>query len=520
MVSPGRAIGEETEPPFLAGGKRRERASYWLTQRAILGALGFVDAVAFYSLLRQMDGLIGSSGLLPAARFLENVRRARGSVPVFELPTLFWLSSSDLVLHVACSLGLGLSIAAVLGFANALTMGLIWLLYLSFVHVGQIFYGYGWELLALEAGFLAIFLAPPWRLGALATSKPPVVVVWLFRWLVFRVMFGAGLIKLRGDPCWLHLTCLADHYETQPNPGPLSYYFHELPMWAHRLGVLFNHFVELIVPWGLFGPRRIRHAAGAFTIAFQTILILSGNLSFLNWLTIAVALSAFDDSFFERLVPPKTRAWVLEQVAGAKGEASESALRRRTVQGLAVVVAVLSVFPVVNMVSPDQAMNASFDPLSIVNTYGAFGSVEHERHEVVLEGTHDDPLSGDARWLEYEFPCKPGDVRRRPCLVTPYHYRLDWQMWFAGLSSYRRQPWIVKLVFELLRENPAVTALLARDPFAGSPPRYVRALLYRYRFTSDRRSGWWQRELLGEYLRPMSLDDPDLREFLERRRWL
>jgi hypothetical protein len=490
----------------------------WLTRGATLRALGFVDAVAFYSLARQLDGLIGHDGLLPATRFLANVREFRGGAALFDVPSIFWISASDATLHAAAYAGLSLSIAAVLGYASAPVMAGIWLLYSSFVHVGQVFYGYGWELLMIEAGFLAIFLAPPWY--PRSASPPAGAVIWLFRWLTFRVMFGAGLIKLRGDHCWIALTCLADHYETQPNPGPLSWYFHALPLAAHKAGALFNHLVELVAPFGLFGPRRVRHVAGALIVAFQVTLILSGNLSFLNWLTIAVTLPAFDDDFFVALLPARFRARVESQLDAARAGAKQSTARRRVIVGLCVIVGALSIFPVVNMISPDQAMNASFDPFSLVNTYGAFGSVEHERHEVVIEGTQDDPLEGPARWREYEFPCKPGDVKRRPCWITPYHSRLDWQMWFAGLSDFRRQPWILKLAYELLRENPAVTSLLATDPFAGHPPRYVRALLYRYRFSPRPGQAWWERELIGEYLRPLSLDDPELHAFLARRRWL
>jgi hypothetical protein len=278
--------------------------------------------------------------------------------------------------------------------------------------------------------------------------------------------------------------------------------------------------VEVVAPFGLFGPRRVRHIAGALVVVFQFVLILSGNLSFLNWLTIVVALSAFDDLLFERLTPGRLGDRVRARLA-ALGDGSPPSRRRSvTLRILVGVVAFLSVFPVVNMLSPEQAMNRSFDPLQIVNTYGAFGSVERERHEVVLEGTWDDPLSGDARWLEYEFPCKPGDPGRRPCVASPYHYRLDWQMWFAGLSDAAREPWIVKLVYELLRENRTVTALLAKDPFRERPPRYVRALLYRYRFAPRSAPVFWERDLLGEYLRPLSKDDAELLSFLRRRGWL
>lgn len=519
------SLAPADEPPGdLSFGKPRfpwnDGASYRLTAGALLRGMGFIYAVAFLSLTQQVDGLLGSQGLLPVRLYLGVVRDALGGGRFVEVPTLFWLSSSDAALHAACWAGLGLSLLAVLGLTSAWLMAALWLLYSSFVHVGQVFYGYGWELLTIEAGFLAVFLASPRVLPGAGSPPPPAVVVWLFRWLTFRVMLGAGLIKLRGDPCWRELTCLADHYETQPNPSPLSYYFHALPPRVNEAGVLFNHFVELVVPWAMLGPRRFRHAAGVLTIVFQGILISSGNLSFLNWLTIVVAFSCFDDSAFLRLFPRAARERLEARLRAASDVATESVLRRRVVGALAVLVGLLSVFPVVNMISPDQRMNASFDPLHLVNTYGAFGSVEHERHEVILEGTWDDPLSGEARWLEYEFPCKPGDPRRRPCLVTPYHYRLDWQMWFAGLSDFRHQPWILKLVYELLRENPAVTGLLARDPFDGRPPRYVRALLYRYRFARDRRAGWWEREPLGEYLRPFSADDAELHRFLVRSRWI
>ena len=508
------------EAPALVSHFWTDASPHWLTRGAILRGLGFVDAVAFWSLWRQMDGLLGSHGILPVALHLSRLREVLGGKAVFELPTLLLVSSSDGAMHALCLLGLVLSLLVVAGLANAWIMAAIWIAYSSFVHAGQIFYGYGWELLMIEAGFLGIFLAPTSGFAASSRARPPLSVVWLFRWLAFRVMLGAGLIKLRGDPCWVALTCLADHYQTQPSPNPLSPYFHALPLLAHKLGAAFNHLVEVIAPFGLFGPRRARLVSGALIVVFQVILILSGNLSFLNWLTIVVALAAFDDATFERALPGRLRARVRARLA-MRGEGSApSRARRIALQALVVIVLFLSIFPVVNMLSPEQAMNTSFEPLNLVNTYGAFGSVGHERHEVVLEGTWDDPLSGDARWLEYDFPCKPGNVYRRHCIASPYHYRLDWQMWFAGFAESAHDAWFLKLVYELLRENPAVTGLLANDPFRGHPPRYVRALRYRYWFAPRSSPAFWQRELVGEYLRPLSKDDAELAQFLRRRGWL
>jgi len=251
---------------------------------------------------------------------------------------------------------------------------------------------------------------------------------------------------------------------------------------------------------------------------FQTVLILSGNLSFLNWLTILIALACFDDGVYERLIP---RVWRRRLLGLRESLAAPSRARRAANWSIGVLVGALSLGPVVNLLSERQHMNDSFNPFEFVNTYGAFGSIERERHEVVIAGTLDDPASQHAVWRQYEFPCKPGDVHRPPCLVTPYHYRLDWQMWFAGLSSFQREPWIVHLVYQLLRGEPLVKTLLARDPFPDAPPRYVRARLYRYRFAAGHPEGrYWERDLEDEYLVPVSLEHPELKRFLAAYGWL
>jgi lipase maturation factor len=303
---------------------------------------------------------------------------------------------------------------------------------------------------------------------------------------------------------------------TQPNPHPLSWLLHQAPPWFHTIGVLFNHFVEVVVPFGVFGPRRLRRWAGAFTVAFQLMLILSGNLSFLNWLTLVVALGCFDDGVWRRLLPGRWLRSVRDDAAAPLTRAE-----RAVSIALVLLVALLSINPVSNMLSSRQLMNAGFDPLHLVNTYGAFGSVSRERHEVVLEGAVAVAGASEAEldWREYEFPCKPGDPARAPCWVTPYHYRLDWQMWFAGLSRAERQPWIFNLVYKLLSGDRAVLSLLRNNPFPDAPPTYVRASLYRYEFTRFGESGWWRRQRLGAYLPALTRDDPRLLDVLDRLGW-
>lgn len=490
-------------------------ATYRLTRQVFLRFFGFIYFVGFLVALNQYLPLLGSHGLYPTPLYLERVREAiPGASRFLAVPTLFWLDCSDRFISGCAWAGILLSVVVMAGFADAPILFVLWALYASFVHAGQLFYGYGWEMMMIEAGFLAIFLAPPLdpRLSAAADATPK-TFIWLYRWMTFRLMFGAGMIKMRGDACWRNLSCLDYHFETQPIPNPLSWYFHNLPHALLHGGVLFNHFTELVAPWFLFFPGAVGAAAALVIIAFQSVLILSGNLSWLNWFTICLCVPALDDRFLGRLMPARWRR---------SDPVPRTPLAWRFIRyGAAALLLILSVAPARNLFSSEQVMNGSFDPVGLVNTYGAFGSVGKARDEVILEGT-DDPVPDDAAdWKEYEFPCKPGDVDQRPCWLAPYQERITWQLWFAAMSSYPQEPWLVHLAAKLLNNDPLALELVSKNPFPKQPPRYIRARLYRYTFTkpSDHTKAWWTREELGPYLPPLSKDDPGLRDYLEHYGW-
>jgi hypothetical protein len=506
-------MGEHPPPPFV---ERPLLLRWWddgssfvLVRFAILRLLGLVYFVAFGVAFTEGPALIGEHGLLPMRWHLADVARVSGSrlAGFFAAPSIFWLDASDGALRAATGLGALLALAVMAGVTNAGVMLVLWALQLSLIGVGQIFWGYGWEILLLETGLLAALLCPLRSVRPFA-SAPPTTAIWLLRWLIVRVMLGAGLIKLRGDPCWRDLTCLVFHYETQPNPTPAAWLLHQMPGWFSALGVLFNHVVEVVAPLLVLGPRRARRIAGGLFVVFQVILIVSGNLSFFNWLTIVPSLACFDDELLSRVWPARL---LPKDVTGP------SRLHVTAGRVWAFFVAVLSVGPVVNLASDTQLMNASFDPLHLVNTYGAFGTVSRWRDEIVIEGTRDEVLGPETKWEEYELPCKPGDPMRRPCIITPWHHRLDWQMWFAAMSSYEEEPWIAVLVDKMLRGDRSIEPLLARDPFPDAPPRWVRARRYRYEFTRGRGPAWWTRRDEGEYMRPLAKDDPELAVFLRER---
>lgn len=488
-----------------------QHPTYWLTRFLILRLLGAVYAVGFLVAINQILPLIGADGLLPAGIFLQHVGDALGSpgAGFVQAPSLFWFSHSDTFLLTAAWIGFILSCVVLAGFANAPLLALLWFLYMSFVNVGQDWYGYGWEIQLLETGFLAIFLCPLLDLRPFPKRAPPILIIGLFRWLIFRIMLGSGLIKIRGDEVWRNGTALYYHFETQPLPGPLSRWFHFLPRVILKTGVWFNWLAELVAPWFVFWPRLARHIAGSVIVALQIILILSGNLSFLNWLTIIPALACFDDGFWSKLLPRV----LVRRAEAARDRAMPSRPMLTTARVATAVVALLSIQPVLNMLSTRQIMNTSFDRLNLVNTYGAFGSVGRERLNVVFEGTADSIPDERADWKAYPYRGLPVALDKRSPQIAPYQLRLDWQMWFAAMSTPEEYPWTLTLVSKLLHNDPGAVGLFAGNPFPGKPPRYIRAILYRYSFAAPGNPAgrWWDRERIGDpWLPAMAAGDPRL----------
>jgi len=453
----------------------------WWVRLVLQRGLAAIYLIAFINVLHQFRPLLGERGLLPVPRYLSRVA-------FWDAPSLFHFRYSDRLLAAVGWAGVALSCIALTGVSeqghwlvSALVWLALWVLYQSIVNVGQTFYGFGWESMVLEAGFFAIFLGP-------AGTTPSLIPILALRWMLLRTELGAGLIKLRHDACWRDCTCLYYHHETQPLPNRLSRYFHRLPKVMLRGGVVFSHFVQVIVPFGLFLPQPIASGAGALIIFHQLLLIVSGNYAWLNWLTVVLGFSAFSDEALRVMLP-----------LGTPSTAPRDVVHEVALWGLALLTLALSVKPLLNLFSSSQRMNASFNPLHIVNAYGAFGSVTREREEVILEGS----LDGQD-WRAYELPAKPGDPKRAPRQVAPYHYRLDWLLWFVPLSGHRHERWLDALVHKLLEGDKAIAKLFAHDPFPSEPPRMIRARLFSYRFTdaAERRTtgAHWKREPLGQLL--------------------
>jgi len=442
-----------------------------------LKALGLIYLIAFVSFGVQADGLIGSQGVLPLTNYLRGMHEAMGMRAWWYAPTVFWASSSDLALRVAWIAGAVLSIAVTLRFLRRTCLTVLLILYLSVSTAGQDFWSFQWDILLLEAGFLAIFLdSSPGRR-------------WLFRWLLFRLMFMSGLVKLlSGDVAWRDLTALGYHYETQPLPTPIAWYMFQLPGWFQKASTAFVLGVELLVPFLIFAPARVRRMAAWLLIGLQILILLTGNYTFFNLLAIALCLFLFED---RPLASPETK------------------LQRGITVAVMAFVLVTSGLQFLEMFSfplPAAALGylSSISPLRIVNTYGLFAVMTTTRPEIIMEGSQD----GDT-WLPYEFRYKPGDLRRAPPWVAPYQPRLDWQMWFAALGSPQQNTWFYNFAVRLMQGSTPVLRLLAKNPFPGNPPRYIRALVYDYQFTdfSTRKSSgaWWRRELKATYLAPVSL---------------
>ena len=508
----------------LLWGKDVRPPTYFWARRWFLRALGLIYLIAFASFGVQVEGLVGSNGVSPLNQFLPAVYERFGSTAYSLLPTLCWFDSSNSLLHFLCSGGVVLSLLLILGIAPALSLVVLFVFYLSLTIAGQTFLSFQWEILLLETGFLSIFFAP-WRLwpgelmlwrgsGPLATTSPVSRAgLFLLKFLLFKLMLMSGVVKLTsGDDCWWNLTALDYHYWSQPLPTVFGWWADKSPEWFKHFSVAFCLFVEIIVPSFIWAPRRPRLIAAGLMIFLQLVIAFTGNYCFFNLLTIALCLLLIDDSV--------AAAWWAAPHERAKNVSTTFRTAKRLQDQLcsyaatAVLIVTLPVNgwfiftafkPDADWPRPLVAIYSRLQPFRLINGYGLFRVMTKDRDEIVIEGSAD-----GIDWLPYEFKWKPGDVMRAQGWCAPHQPRLDWQMWFAALGTYRENQWFVRLIVRLLEGSQDVSRLLATNPFPHEPPRYIRAIFYRYRFTTlrERRDtgAWWKREQLQEYLPTVSLD--------------
>ena len=459
-----------------------------VTISTFLQILGLIYCIAFTSFGVQSPGLIGSRGILPFPEYLDALRAAMGRAAWREAPSLLWFHPTDRALAAVWILGAVCSLLAIFApylssaiplrlrlsasQAQRLSLAGCLILWISLCSVGQDFLSFQWDILLSEAGFLAIF------------ADASRVRVWLFRWLLFRLMFFSGVLKLlSGDPTWRDLTALHYHYETQPLPNPVSWYIYQQPLWMAKAETLFTFVAELGVPFLYFGPRRARRVAAWITAALQFLILATGNFAFFNFLAIALCFWLTVEP--ERGPHPTPHKIVSVALALFIGVSS----------------ALVSLEQLTLPLPPGgAAILHAIDPFRIVNGYGLFQVMTTDRPEILVEGSN-----GADHWQAYEFRYKPGDLRRAPAVIEPAQPRLDWQMWFAALGTYQTNRWFVSFMLRLLQGEPAVLRLVQYNPFPAAPPKYVRARLFLYHFTSWGGRDWWWREERGTYFPAVSL---------------
>ncbi|MBS14587.1 MAG: hypothetical protein CME19_23740 [Gemmatimonadetes bacterium] len=499
-------------------GRDMSRPRFRVSGDLFLRGLGLVYLAAFLSLLVQVEGLIGSEGILPAVETLDLIANRFGASGYAEFPSLLWLWSSDTALVALCVLG---SVTAMIGCAAPylwLPWLMNWTLYLSFVSVGRNFMSFQWDALLLEAGFLASIQtgvhASGWARGtgrsSVAFRASPTVyrpVSWAYRWLVFRLMLSSGIVKLTSnDATWRDLTALTRHYETQPLPNLIAWYAHQLPEGWHRFscGVMFG--IELIIPFLFFAPRRLRHLAAILTVGLQVLILLTGNYTFFNILSIILCLWLIEDSRW----PERLR----ERFRTPPVNSGPNLIRRLAIPAICLNLLFASMLLTRSVFRSDitypeaiKSVYRTLSPFRILNTYGLFAVMTTERPEIVLEGSTD-----GVYWEPYEFYYKPGAVDRPPPFVAPHQPRLDWQMWFAALGPIRNSPWFYSFAQRLLEGSASVTQMLSQNPFPDTPPRYLRARVYSYRFTSQairtETGDWWTRSFTHLFLPPITMPQP------------
>jgi predicted DCC family thiol-disulfide oxidoreductase YuxK len=470
---------------LMLWGRGHEPPRYELVSFLFLRLFGLITLFAFVSFAVQAQGLIGSHGILPISELVDALAPRLGPERFVLMPMVFWLNDGDLAIRAVCWAGAGLSLLLVFNLLPRLSLVLIYALYLSLLHAGQTFMSFQWDTFLLETAVVALLM-----------SLRPTTGVWLARWLLFRFMFMSGVVKLiSGDPNWRNLSALSYHFLTQPLPTPLAWYAAQAPASLLKAATGAMFVVELVLPFLIFFPRRLRFAAGFGILLLEACILLTGNYNWFNLQTMLLCLPLFDDAALRQILPSR-----LAQRTQARAQQP-----RRTVTIFVNTVALMMVF--LSLVQMDERFGGSppgsalaiddlFEPFHIVSPYGLFSVMTTTRNEIIVEGSND-----GEQWREYEFRYKPGDLMRRPPWNIPHQPRLDWQMWFAALDDPQREPWFSRFLERLLENEPSVTGLLERNPFPDKPPTYVRAEFYEYSYAgNDQAAGqWWNRRLAGLY---------------------
>ena len=452
----------------------------------VASSLGFHLFCAIGAFLFQISGLLGTNGILPIQDFLSHIRHHYPKQRYFYVPSLFWIRSDNRALIGLTAVGTFLSILLMIGIAPPLLLALLFVIYLSIVSVGQDFLSFGWESFLLEITFYAFFVA---------LTPVPNVMMWIcLNFLLFRFHVQAGASKLQShDRSWRDLTALWYHYQSQPLPNTWAWYVHKLPINFHRASTLFMFLVELVVPFGLFLTDDIRAGVGLVFIGLQVIIWLTGNFSYLNHMTIALSIIAFSNCYLSFLsLPPET--------------STPSYALTFLLTTLGTLFFILQVIRLWTHFTPHPLAKYLqwLSPFHLVNRYGLFAIMTKERIEIVVEGSND-----GVKWEEYLCKHKPSEVTRRPRRISPFQPRLDWQMWFLPFDDFEGENWFQLFLVHLLKGTPDVLKLLRHNPFPDDPPRYIRAVMYDYKFSSSEQKKnqgwWWQREFVGYYSPVLSL---------------
>ncbi len=463
---------------------------YELTAALFIRLLAIIFFSAFASLSVQIEGLAGSQGILPLSQALDNSLTYWGSDAFWHFPTLFWLNASDQLLIASTYAGCFVSLLLFFNILPRTSLVILLMLYLSLSTAGQVFMNFQWDSLLMESGFLALFLSP--------RSRYP---IWLFRWLLFRLRFLSGISKLMTqDPSWSGLTAVGLYFEVQPLPNWLAWYAHLLPEWVLMLGTALTLFIEILVPFMMFMPRRYRFVAAWLTISLQVLIIITSNHNWINFLTIALCLFLFDDKALRSILPAKMEHWLLSKSLPFARQTKYYAHSMLLLGSFIFFIGSVQIYEMLKYESVEGRIGQitrQVTTFRLVNQYHVFPTMKTARLELLIYGSDDGKI-----WQEYLFKYKPDLLDKKPQIIIPHQPRLDWLMWFVT-SSPRFMPWFENFLHSLLTGTPAVLQLLAHNPFADKPPRYLRVDLYRYQFTdmaTRKQSGhWWSREYLGPF---------------------